>query len=156
MIIYTNGIQKKVKRLVLICIPNNLELYGIIIKQNQHILEESDTMRSVLIGTPLLKSKLQAWNLQRILTRAMLNNQATENIVRKCHRRNCGLGKHLQEGKTFELTNKKTFTVNASMSMSCDVKNVICVILCRGCIGKYIGETNNLRSHDSSSPANIQ
>ena len=122
--------------------PQNPELFSVI-KQNEHILEESDTMKSILEKTPFLKSKRQAWNLQRILTRARFDKQASETIVKKCNRGNCGLCKHLLEGKNFEFVNGKTFTVNASMS--CDVKNVVYVITCRGCNENYIGETVNLR-----------
>ena len=47
------------------------------------------------------------------------------------------------EGNHFTFANQKTFKVNAAMS--CDVKNVIYVITCRGCGENYIGETTNLR-----------
>ena len=122
--------------------PNNPDLFGII-KQNQHILERSDIMESVLKQKPLLKSKRQAWNLQRILTRARFDSHTIENVVTKCHRGNCGLCKHMLEGNHFTFATQKTFKVNAAMS--CDVKNVIYVITCRGCGENYIGETTNLR-----------
>ena len=70
--------------------PQNPELFSVI-KQNEHILEESDTMKSILEKTPFLKGKRQAWNLQRILTRARFAKQASKYIVKKCNRGNCGL-----------------------------------------------------------------
>ena len=122
--------------------PNNPELFGII-KQNQHILERSYIMESVLKQKPLLKSKRPGWNLQCILTRARFDSHTIENVVTKCHRGNCGLCKHMLEGNHFTFENQRTFKVNAAMS--CDVKNVIYVITCRGCRENYIGETTNLR-----------
>ena len=50
------------------------------------------------------------------------------------------------EGNHFTFANQKTFKVNAAMS--CDVKNVIYVITCRGCGENYIGEFAT--SHDGS------
>ena len=122
--------------------PNNPEVFGVI-KQNQQILERRDIMESVLKQKPLLKSKRQAWNLQRILTRARFDSHTIENVVTKCHRGNCGLCKHLLGGNRFTFANQKTFKVNAAMS--CDVKNIIYVIKCRGCGENYIGEATNLR-----------
>ena len=100
-------------------------------------------MESVLKQKPLLKSKRQAWNLQRFLTRARFDSRSIENVVTKCHRGNCGPCKHMLEGNYFTFENKKKFKVKAGMS--CDVKTVIYVIKCRGCGKNYIGGTTNLR-----------
>ena len=100
-------------------------------------------MKTIITKNPLLKSKRQPHKLLRFLTKARFENTIVENTVQKCGRSNCGLWKHLQEGKEFKFANKKVFKVNTKMN--CEVKNVIYVITCRGCGENYIGETNNLR-----------
>ena len=61
----------------------------------------------------------------------------------KWGRSNCGLCSQLIEGTEFDFKNGKIFKVNAPMT--CNVRNVVYVILCRGCNELYIGKTNNLR-----------
>ena len=99
-------------------------------------------MESVIKQKPLLKSKRQAWNLQRILTRARFDGHTIENVVTKCCRGYCGLYKHMLEGNRLTFANQTTFKVNAAMSS--DVKNIIYVMKCRGCGENYIGETTIL------------
>ena len=86
--------------------PNNPEVLGVI-KQNQHILEKRNIMESVLKPKPLSKSKLQAWNLQHILTRARFDSHTIENAVTKCHRDNCGLCKHMLRVIALRLQTKR-------------------------------------------------
>ena len=61
--------------------------------------------------------------------------------VRKCTRPNCGLCIHLVERNSFKFNCGINFKVHANMT--CEVKNVIYVMKCRGCGEEYIGETGN-------------
>ena len=120
--------------------PNNPEMIRII-KENQHILERSDTMKEIMNSKKFLKSKRQMPNLKRMLCKARFSKQQSF-IVTKCKRGNCGLCKHLIEDGQFKFINGITFTVD--INMSCDVKNVVYVIRCQGCDEDNVGETGNL------------
>ena len=123
--------------------PNNPEIFTEI-RKNLPILFRSETMKRALGDKQIIKSKRQPQNLKRILTNAKFSlNDNCENSVTKCGRSNCGLCSQLIEGTEFDFKNGKIFKVNAPMT--CNAKNVVYVILCRGCNELYIGETNNLR-----------
>ena len=56
---------------------------------------------------------------------------------------NCGLCKHLIEGKSF--TFKCRRTIQTTHNIFCDVKNIICIISSCGCSGEYIGKMGDLQ-----------
>ena len=59
----------------------------------------------------------------------------------QCTQPRCGLCIHLLEGNTFKFNCGVNFKVHEDMT--CEVKNVIYVMKCRGCGEEYIGETGN-------------
>ena len=115
------------------------------IKQDLNILNRDPHMREVLGDFSILKSVRQPPNLKKLLTRAKFTamTHTPTHTVTRCNRPNCGLCSHLLEGNSF--TFKCGKTVTTKFDMSCDVKNVIYVIVCQGCQEEYIGETQNLR-----------
>ena len=121
--------------------PNNTEMFGIL-KSNMHILTNDQTMREGLSESKIIKSKIQPQNLKRLITKAKFTEQQikTTNKVFKCNRLNCVLCECIEEGNSYNF-NGKVFYVNATMS--CDVKNVICVMKCNGCKELYIGQTGD-------------
>ena len=98
-------------------------------------------MKSVLQNYKTIRSKRQPPNLKRLLTRAKFEECTSEATVKKCGKSKCGLCKHLIEGDIFNFRNGKTFIVKTSMS--CDVQNVVYVMVCTGCNKEYIGETGD-------------
>lgn len=120
--------------------PKDPELFRVII-ENVPILREDDKMRNILSKFKIIKSKQQPYSLKRLLTRAkfMSHNNAE---VKKCNRPNCGLCIHLLEGSSSTFNCGTNFKIHEHMS--CDVKNVVYVMKCRGCGDEHIGETGNL------------
>ena len=97
-------------------------------------------MRKILSNYKFIKSKRQPYNLKRLLTKAKFtSNYICE--VRKCTKPNCGLCIHLLEGNSFQFNCGMKSKVHEDMT--CEVKNVIYVMKCRGCGEEYIGETGN-------------
>lgn len=122
--------------------PNNPEIFKDI-RTSLPVLYRSETMKKVVLNKSIIKSKRQPRNLKQILTCAKFTEtEQNDNKVTRCGRSNCRLCPYLLEGPEFKF-NGKIFRVNAPMS--CDVKNVVYVIQCRGCNELYIGETNDLR-----------
>ena len=78
--------------------------------------------------------------LKRLSTKAKFNHDSNHK-VKRCNRPNCGLCIHLLESNSFEFNCGKRFFVHESMT--CEVKNVVYVMKCRGCGDEYIGETGN-------------
>ena len=97
-------------------------------------------MNEILSNLKLIKSKRQPNNLNRLLTKAKLNHNV-DHEVKRCNRHNCGLCIHLLEGNSIEINCRRKFYVHESMT--CEVKNDVYVIKCRGCNEEYIGETGN-------------
>ena len=122
--------------------PRNPETYQEI-QQDVNILKRDPYMNDILKNYKIIKSKRQPPNLKHLLTKAKFSEIYNTPKVTRCRRSNCGLCKHLIEGEKVDFKCGKTFTVK--INMSCDVKNVIYVIFCRGCGGEYIGETGELR-----------
>ena len=119
--------------------PKDPEMYHVII-ENKPILQEDETMRNILSKFKFIKSKRQPYNLKRVLTKAKVSSKQGKE-VKKCKRPNCGLCIHLLEGSSISFNCGINFKVHENMS--CDVKNVIYVMKCRGCGEEYIGETGN-------------
>ena len=111
-----------------------------VILDNVPILKEDDKMRNILTKYKLIKSKRQPYNLKRLLTKAKFTSNNTPKVT-KCNKPTCGLCIHLLEGHSFTFRCGKNFTIHENMS--CDVKNVVYVMKCRGCGEEYIGETGN-------------
>ena len=119
--------------------PKNPEIFNVI-NFNLPILLEDPKMNKVLSNFKLIKSKRQPNNLKRLLTKAKFNHDSNHE-VKRCNRPNCGLCIHLLESNSFEFKCGKRFFVHESMT--CEVKNVVYVMKCRGCGDEYIGETGN-------------
>ena len=119
--------------------PKDPEMYHVII-ENKPILQEDETMRNILSKFKFIKSKRQPYNLKRVLTKAKFSSKQGKE-VKKCKRPNCGLCIHLLEDSSITFNCGINFKVHENMS--CDVKNVIYVMKCRGCGEEYIGETGN-------------
>ena len=97
-------------------------------------------MRDILSRYKAIKSKRQPYNLKRLLTRRSFTSN-DKHEVRKCNRSNCGLCIHLVEGNSIPFNCGTNFKINENIS--CDVRNTIYVMKCRGCREEYIGETGN-------------
>lgn len=119
--------------------PRDPEMFSVII-ENMPILQEDEKMRKILANYKFIKSKRQPYNLKRLLTKAKFTSNHTCE-VRKCTKPNCGLCIHLLEGNSFQFNCGMNFKVYEDMT--CEVKNVIYVMKCRGCGEEYIGETGN-------------
>ena len=119
--------------------PKNPEIFNVI-NFNLPILQEDPKMNKVLSNFKLIKSKRQPNNLKRLLTKAKFNHDSNHE-VKRCNRPNCGLCIHLLESNSFEFNCGKRFFVHESMT--CEVKNVVYVMKCRGCGDEYIDETGN-------------
>ena len=123
--------------------PRNPELFTTI-RQNLPILYADETMSDALQNTKFIKSKRQTPNLKKLLTRAKFkeskSNEKELCKVSKCNRPKCGLCSYLIEGSFFNFQGKK-FYVNENMT--CDVKNVIYVMVCNGCKEYYIGQSGD-------------
>ena len=119
--------------------PKNPEIFSVI-NFNLPILQEDPKMNKVLSNFKLIKSKRQPNNLKQLLTKAKFNHDSNHE-VKRCNRPNCGLCIHLLESNSFEFNCGKRFFVHESMT--CEVKNVVYVMKCRGCGDEYIGETGN-------------
>ena len=122
--------------------PRNPETFQEI-QQDINILKRDSHMNNILKNYKIIKSKRQPPNLKNLLTKAKFSEIQNTPKVTRCLRSNCGLCKHLIEGENINFKCGKT--INVKTNISCDVKNVIYVIFCRGCSGEYIGETGDLR-----------
>ena len=115
-------------------------LCGNVIKSNLPILQEDPKMNSILSNFMINKSKRQPNSLKRILAKVKFNNDS-DLEVNRCKRPNCGLCTHLFEGTAFEFNCGRKFYVHETIT--CEVKNVIYVMKCRGCGEEHMGETGN-------------
>lgn len=122
--------------------PRNPEIYSQL-RNDINILQRDSHMKTVLEDFTVIKSKRQLPNLKRLLTRAKFCTQEKTPQVQKCGRPNCGLCNFLLEGQFYK--SKSGYTFKVKFPMSCDVKNVIYIIICNGCKEEYVGETNELR-----------
>ena len=104
-------------------------------------------MNKVLNKFTFIKSKRQAPKLKHLLTRARFCEEEGIPTIKRCNRGNCALCAHLLEGNNFK--SKSGFKVTVKFSMSCDVKNVVYVIICKVCKEEYVGVTNDLRKRMS-------
>ena len=119
--------------------PRDPEMFSVII-ENMPILQEDEKMQNILSNYKFIKSRRQPCNLKRLLTKAKFSPNYTCK-VRKCTNPNCGLCIHLLEGNSFQFNCGMNFKVHEDMT--CEVKNVIYVMECRGCGEEYIGDTGN-------------
>ena len=66
-------------------------------------------MNAILQANTIIKSKRQPQNLNRLLTRAKLDENIQIATINKCNRPNCGLCKCMIVGNSFTLKCGKTF-----------------------------------------------
>ena len=95
-------------------------------------------MNSVLKNTKIIKCKWQPKNLKQVLTSSEFTIKEAK--VLKCNKPRCGLCPYLMAGNSFDF-NERRFKIK--ISMSCDVSNVIYVLICNGCKKYYIGQTGD-------------
>ena len=126
--------------------PQNPEIYPQLLN-DINVLKRDTHMRDVLDKFTFIKSKRQPPNLKRLLTKAKFCENENTPTVTRCGRPNCALCTHLIEGEKF--ISKQGIHLNVKFNMSCDVKNVVYVIVCKGCQNEYVGETNDLRKRMS-------
>ena len=119
--------------------PKNPELFKVIIF-NLPILREDPKMKSILSNFKMIKCKRQPNNLKRLLAKAKFDHDS-DHEVKRCNRSKCGLCIHLLECNSVEFNCGKRCFVH--QSMTCEVKNVVYVMKCRGCGKEYISETGN-------------
>ena len=115
------------------------------IQQNLPILYEGDLMKEIIQKYTIIKSKRQPNNLKRLLTKAKFTDIHELPKISKCNRPNCGVCEHLITENKFVFQCGKTF--NVKTTMSCEVRNLICVIRCGECQEEYIGETGETLRH---------
>lgn len=126
--------------------PRNPEIYPHLLHDIK-ILQRDSHMRNVLEKFNFIKSKRQPLNLKRLLTKAKFCEDESIPKVTRCGRANCALCAHLIEGTYFQ--SKSGHQITVKFSMNCDVKNVVYVMICKGCCEEYVGETNDLRKRMS-------
>ena len=102
-------------------------------------------MKNVLNKFVFIKSKRQPPNLKRLLTKAKFCEEEHPPKITRCGRGNCALCDHLIKGSSFQ----SKMGIKYQFDMSCDVKNVVYVLICKGCREEYDGETNDLRKRMS-------
>ena len=86
----------------------------------------------------VIKSKRQAPNVKRILTKAEFSQKQVG--VYKCPDKRCECCASLLLGNSYTFTNvDKTF--NLKTCFSCDSYNLLCIIICPTCGEEYTGET---------------
>ena len=122
--------------------PRNPEIYSQL-HHDINILKRDPYMKTVLDQFTFIKSKRQPPNLKHLLTRAKFCQEEHTPKITCCGRTNCGLCMYLIEGEQF--TTKSGHTLTVKFDMSCNVKNVVYIIICNGCHEEYVGETNDLR-----------
>lgn len=122
--------------------PKHIEIFGDI-RNDLQVLTRDEHMKEVLQPYKIIKSKRQPKNLKKLLTRAKFTENQDNPKVSRCNRSKCGLCIHLIEGEEFNF--KCGRTIKVVTNITCDVKNVIYVIVCAGCGKEYIGETGDLR-----------
>ena len=76
--------------------------------------------------------------MKQLLTRSEFITK--EANVSKCNSPRCGLCPYIIEGNSFNFNGK---LLNIKIAMSCDVSNVIYVLICNGCKKYYIGQTGD-------------
>jgi hypothetical protein len=114
-----------------------------VIVNNLPILKSSNRMALVMNKYTLIKSTRQPPNLKKLLTRAkfVVSSNIKIPCVQKClSKHNCGTCSVLIEGATFDFGGK---IFNVKYDMTCNVQNVIYVLVCQGCNKFYIGETGD-------------
>ena len=79
------------------------------------------------------------------MTRAKFEEIQESPKITKCNRPNCGVCDYSMTDNEFLFTCGKTFKVKTTMS--CDAKNIIYVIKCKGCDEEYMGETGDTLRH---------
>ena len=119
--------------------PKHRELFGIL-RSNMSILNNDNSMQSIINNTRYIKSKRQLPNLKRLLTRSEFNDIENTPVVERCGEPRCSLCNFLIEGTTFQLKNK---IFHVKESMDCRVSNVLYVLVCNGCKEFYIGQTGD-------------
>ena len=81
-----------------------------------------------------------------MLTKAKFdrNPNLCDYSVSKCNRGNCGTCPFILENSSVKFKNRsERFFVHSNID--CAARNVIYVIICQGCFGEYIGQTECLR-----------
>jgi hypothetical protein len=121
--------------------PKNKEIFGVL-KNGIDALKNDSVMNRALANTRIIKCKRQPPNLKRLLTKSTFTSHEPQ--VSKCHDSRCALCNYIIEGNSFNF-NGKLFKIKTSMS--CDVKNVIYVLVCTGCNQIYIGQTGDMLRH---------
>jgi len=117
--------------------PKNKELFGVL-KNNIDILQTDPVMNKIISDQKIIKCKRQPPNLKRLLTKSYFSSQ--EPRVSKCNDPRCALCGYIIEGNSFDF-NGKMFKIKTNMS--CDIQNVIYVLVCNGCKQYYIGQTGD-------------
>ena len=101
------------------------------------VLKNDETMRMSLNNTKVIKSK-RLPNLKRLLVKSEFKEINILPSVSKCNEPRCGVCNYIIEGSSLKLNNK---VFHIKESMNCNVKNVLCVLICNGCREYYIGQT---------------
>ena len=126
------------------------EMFSVII-ENMPILQEDEKMPKILSNYKFIKSKRQPYNLKRLLTKAKFtSNHICE--VKTCTKPNCGLCIHLLEGNSFHFNCGMNFKLHEDMT--CEVKNVIYVMKCRGVGSSTLGKQETFCVSESLSIIN--
>ena len=105
-----------------------------------HSLKNDETMRTILNNTKVIKSKRQLPNLKRLLVKSEFKEINILPSVSKCNEPRCGICNYIIEGFSLKLNNK---VFHVKENMNCNVKNVMCVLICNGCRENYIGQTGD-------------
>ncbi len=122
------------------------------IKHSMSMLQGSTRMKDIVHNTSFISSKRQPPNLKHILTKSYFSNNV--GTVSRCEsKHNCGCCDYILTGSSFFFSNAN-ITFNIKTDMNCGTKNLLYVLVCKGCDKYYIGQTslelrNRLASHKS-------
>ena len=122
------------------------------IKNSMSMLQGSTRMKDIVQNTSFISSKKQPKNLKHLLTRAAFDRSI--GVVSKCEsRHHCGCCDYIITGSSF-FFHRANKTFNIKTDMNCGTKNLLYVLVCKGCDEYYIGQTglelrNRLASHKS-------
>ena len=123
--------------------PKNPQVYSKLVEAFKFLLN-SEKYSKLLKNTRLIKSERQPKNLGRMLQRSCFTSEKPKWGITKCGKSNCGTCPYLLETDRVFFERVST-TFRIMTTFSCDSRNLIYKISCKGCMDYYIGSSCSLR-----------
>ena len=123
--------------------PRNPKIFNDL-KNAFNFLKTSKKFSELLESTILIKSERQPKNLGNLLQHSNFSRQIKARGSVKCNNIKCGTCDYLLEADRIYF-NRVDIYFKLMTNFSCDIRNIIYKITCKGCNEYYIGLTTNLR-----------